>query len=224
MHTSIKGWSSRGSGSAQVSGSPSPGTAGAAPPHLHLELRKSGRPVDPLGSWLALGARDAEPSPGTAAAADLAGVIIFGVLSMTMINKAYLAPQPIDRPEARGAFEEVEPLVRRIKGRDETKSVRLRVRGDDGFLMHPAIYQNQFDRDAFAKAAPLGTIVKLEVRAERLPVIFSLRAGGETFVDKAWVRALSGRLMFCACCAGACCGHCVCLFSLLRRRDEHDAT
>ena len=60
--------------------------------------------------------------------------------------------------------------------------------------MHPAIYQNQFDGDAFAKAAPLGTIVELEVRAERLPVIFSLRAGGGTFVDKAWVRAHPERL------------------------------
>ena len=159
---------------------------------------------------------------------DLAGVIIFGVLSMTMINKAYLAPQPIDRPErVRGALEEVEPLVRRIKGQDETKSVRLRVRGDDrGFLMHPAIYQNQFDGDAFAKAAPLGTIVELEVRAERLPVIFSLRAGGETFVDKAWVRAhLSGRLMFLRITALAPVAvTAFCLFSLLRRRDEHDAT
>lgn len=155
---------------------------------------------------------------------DLAGVIIFSVLSLAMVNKAYIAPQPIDQPDrVAGNLAKVEPLIRTIKGKDETRSIRLIIEGDTrGYLIHPAIYAEYFDADGFASNVPVGTPIELEVRAERLPVIFSLRANGKTYVDKEWVRAhLSGRLMFLRIAAIAPVAvTLVCLISLLRRRSE----
>lgn len=159
---------------------------------------------------------------------DLAGVIIFSVLSLAMVNKAYIAPQPIDRPDrVAGKLAKVEPLIRTIKGKDETKSIRLIIEGDSrGYLIHPTIYAEYFDADDFASDVPIGTPIELEARAERLPVIFSLRAKGKTYVDKEWVRAhLSGRLMFLRVAALAPVTVTLfCLVSLLRRRTEEGSS
>ena len=157
---------------------------------------------------------------------DLAGVIIFSMLSLVMVTKGYIQPQPIDRPEVvQGKLTKVEPLIRTIKGKDETKSIRLVVDGDQrGFLIHPTIYAQYFDVDDFSTNVPLGTPIELEVRAERLPVIFSLQAKGTTYIDKEWVRDhLSGRLMFLRAAAIAPVAVTLfCLVSLLRRRpDDH---
>ena len=159
---------------------------------------------------------------------DLAGVIIFSMLSLAMVNKAYIEPQPIDRPElVSGKLMKTEPLIRTIKGKDETKSIRLIIEGDErGFLIHPSIYAEYFDADDFASNVPVGTPIELEVRAERLPVIFSMQANGKTYVDKEWVRAhLSGRLMFLRIAALAPVAVTLfCLVSLLRRRPEEESS
>ena len=159
---------------------------------------------------------------------DLAGVIIFSMLSLAMVSKAYIEKQPIDRPErVQGKLAKIEPLIRTIKGQDEIKSIRLIVDGDErGFLVHPSIYAEYFDADGFASNVPLGTPIELEVRAERLPVIFSLQAKGKTYVDKEWVRDhLSGRLMFLRVAAIAPVAVTLfCLVSLLRRRAEEPST
>jgi hypothetical protein len=159
---------------------------------------------------------------------DLAGVIIFSMLSLAMVNKAYIEPQPIDRPElVVGKLAKTEPLIRTIRGQDEVRSIRLIVEGDRrGFLIHPAIYKDYFDADRFAREVPAGTQVELEVRAERLPVIFALRAQGTTYVDKEWVRGhLSGRMMFLRIAALAPVAVTLfCLVSLLRRRSPDERT
>ena len=159
---------------------------------------------------------------------DLAGVIIFSMLSLAMVNKAYIETQPIDRPDrVEGKLTKVEPLIRTIKGKNETKSIRLIIDGDKrGFLIHPSIYAEYFDADDFASNVPVGTAIKLEVRAERLPVIFSLKAKDKTYIDKEWVRAhLSGRLMFLRVAALAPVAVTLfCLVSLLRRRSEEGSS
>ena len=61
-----------------------------------------------------------------------------------MVNKAYIETQPIDRPDrVEGKLTKVEPLIRTIKGKDETKSIRLIIEGDNrGFLIHPPFMPN----------------------------------------------------------------------------------
>ena len=129
----------------------------------------------------------------------LAGLIIFGMLSAVMIQKAYITPAPIDRAQrVQGELTAVEPLVRTIKGKDQVKSLRLRIKDDDrGFLIFPGVFATAFDRAAFEQEGPIGSQIAMEVRAERLPVIYSLSTSDKVYITKEVTRAhVSGRTTF----------------------------
>ncbi len=157
----------------------------------------------------------------------LAGVIIFGMLSAAMVHKAFITPAPIDRAESvSGTLETVEPLVRSIKGKDTIKSLRLRIAGDTrGFLIYPGVFAHVFDHDAFVKEVPLGTPIHMQVRPERLPVIYALSTAKKTYISKADTRAhLNGRTTFLRIAAVAPILVTIfCLFQLVRRRPEEQS-
>ncbi|MDE0883277.1 MAG: hypothetical protein OSB21_11825 [Myxococcota bacterium] len=153
----------------------------------------------------------------------LAGFIIFSMLSAMMVQKAYLQAAPIDRAElVSGELTKTEPMIRTIKGKDETRTLRLFISGQTrGFLIYPAIFAQSFDRQAFESQVPLGTKLTLQVAAEGLPVIYALRAGKVSYVDKEDTRKhLSGRRTFLRTVALAPCAMTLfSLFMLFRRED-----
>jgi hypothetical protein len=153
----------------------------------------------------------------------LAGFIIFSMLSAMMVQKAYLQAAPIDRSQQlSGELTKIEPMIRTIKGQDEIRTLRLFISGETrGFLIYPGVFANNFDREAFERHVPLGTKLNLQVAAEGLPVIYALRAGEVSYVDKEDTRNhLSGRrTLLRAVVLAPCAMTLFSLFMLFRRED-----
>ena len=125
----------------------------------------------------------------------LAGVIIFSMLGLLMVNKAYVQPQAIDRPKiVEGTLEGFELLKRN----ERISTVKISLKESKGrFVIYPKVFAAAFDLETFKLAAQEGAPVRLEVRAQGMPVIYALQIRGEEHLNKEATRAhLAGRLLF----------------------------